>query len=157
MNYTNLLAVAAKDPPLIDLDSTVFIQLVVFVVTALVLSRFLFKPFLAMRAQRTEGIEGARAQAATMEDEARTKITDYEQRFAKAKTRAADERGRLRVEAGERERTIIEAARKGTESAIGMARQQLDTDAATARMQLEPRAQEIARAIAKKVLGREVA
>ena len=57
-----LAAVPAKDPPLIDLDSTVFIQLVVFVITALVLSRFLFRPFLAMRAARSPGPRSRPAQ-----------------------------------------------------------------------------------------------
>jgi F-type H+-transporting ATPase subunit b len=147
----------AHDPPLIDLDSTVFIQLVVFVLTSVVLSKFLFKPFLAMREERGKGIEGARGEATRMEDEARAKIADYEQRFAKARTRATEERAKLRLEAAEREREIAEAARKDTESAVGGARAQLERDAAEARTQLAPRAEEIARSIAKKVLGREVA
>lgn len=159
MHTQALLAVAAaaKDPPLIDLDSTVAIQLVVFVLTAIVLSRFLFRPFLEMRAARERGIEGARDEAVRMEDEAKAKVADYEQRFARAKTRAADERGKLRVEAGEREHQIIDAARQETEKALGAARTQLEQDTAAARAQLAPRAQEIAKSIAKKVLGREVA
>lgn len=158
MSHPALLALAAaKDPPLIDLDSTVVVQLVVFIVTALVLSRFLFKPFLAMRAARVEGIDGARAEASRMDDEAKAKIGDYETRFARARTKAAEERGKLRLEAQERERQITDAARKETETALGSARATLEMDAAAARQQLAPRAQEIARTIAKKVLGREVA
>jgi F0F1-type ATP synthase membrane subunit b/b' len=157
VNPTLLLAVAAKDPPLIDLDSTVIIQLVVFILTALVLSRFLFRPFLAMRAQRTEGIDGARETASRMEEQARAQITDYESRFAKAKTKANDERAKVRNEAAERERDITDAARKQTEAAIESARATLNVEAESARKSLEPRAQEIARSIAQKVLGREVA
>jgi F-type H+-transporting ATPase subunit b len=158
VNYTLLLAMApAKDPPLIDLDSTVFIQLVVFIITALLLSRFLVRPFLAMRAARSEGIEGAREAASRMEDQAKAQIGDYDARFAKAKTKANDERAKVRNEAAERERQITEAARKETEGAIESARKTLNVDAQAARKSLEPRAQEIARAIFKKVLGREVA
>jgi F0F1-type ATP synthase membrane subunit b/b' len=161
----SLLALAAlahasgpvKDPPLIDLDSTVFIQLVVFIITALVLSRFLFRPFLAMRAQRHVGIEGAREEAGRMDDQAKAQIADYDTRFAKAKSKANDERAKVRNEAAERERVITDAARKETDAAIESARQTLGTEAATARKSLEPRAQEIARSIAQKVLGREVA
>jgi F-type H+-transporting ATPase subunit b len=148
---------AAKDPPLIDLDSTVFIQLVVFIVTALVLSRFLFKPFLAMRAARVDGSEGARAEASRLDDEAKAKIADYDTKFAKAKAKAGDERGKVRAEAQGRESEILSAAREQVDAALGAARTTLEKDAATARAQLAPRAEEIARAIAKKVLGREVA
>ena len=157
MNSTLVLAVAAKDPPLIDLDSTVFIQLGVFIITALILSRFLFGPFLKMRAARSEGIEGARAEAGRMDDQARAQIVDYDTRFTKAKSTANDERAKIRNEAAERERTITEAARAETETAIESARQTLTTEADAARKSLEPRAQEIARTIAQKVLGREIA
>ena len=159
MNPTLLLAFAApaKDPPLIDLDLTVAVQLVIFILTALILSRFLFRPFLAMRAARSEGIEGARETAARMEDQAKAQITDYETRFAKAKSKANDERAKVRNEAAERERDITDAARKQTEAAVESARQTLHGEADAARKSLEPRAQEIARSIAKKVLGREVA
>jgi F-type H+-transporting ATPase subunit b len=161
----SLLALAAlapasgplKDPPLIDLDSTVFIQLVVFIITALVLSRFLFRPFLKMRAERHLGIEGAREEAGRMDDQAKAQIVDYDARFAKAKSKANDERAKVRNEAVERERVITEAARKETDSAIVGAQQTLATEADSARKSLEPRAQEIARSIAQKVLGREVA
>lgn len=159
MHTTLLLAAAvpAKETPLIDFDLTVLIQLVVFLLTALILSRFLFKPFLAMRAARSEGIEGAREQATRMDDEARAKIADYEVRFAKARTRANDERAKVRAEATNREREITDAARKETEVTLDAARRTLDKDAEGARQALAPRADEIARSIVKKVLGREVA
>ena len=160
MNPTLVLAVAAapvKDPPLIDLDFTVLVQLVVFIITALILSRFLFRPFLSMRAARSQGIDGAREEAARMDDQAKAQIVDYETRFSKAKTKANDERAKVRNEAAEREREITDAARKQTETAIEGARSTLAVEADAARKSLEPRAQEIARTIAKKVLGREVA
>jgi F0F1-type ATP synthase membrane subunit b/b' len=160
VNSLLVLAVAAapvKDPPLIDLDSTVFIQLVVFIITALVLSRFLFRPFLAMRAARHQGIEGAREEAGRMDDQAKAEIVEYDAKFAKAKTKANDERAKVRHEATERERAITEAARKETDAAIEGARGTLASEAAQARTALAPRATEIARGIAQKILGREVA
>jgi F0F1-type ATP synthase membrane subunit b/b' len=110
-----------------------------------------------MRAARSEGIEGAREEAARMEDQAKAQVVDYETRFAKAKTKANDERAKVRNEAAERERDITDAARRETETAVESARKTLDVEASAARKSLEPRAQEIARTIASKVLGREVA
>jgi F0F1-type ATP synthase membrane subunit b/b' len=152
-----LAAAAAKDPPIIDLDSTVLVQLAIFVVTALVLSRTLFRPYLAVKAARGAGIEGARDEARRMEEEAAAKVAGYDQAFAQARSRAGAERTKLQSEAVGRERQILDAARTSTGAALEQARKKLAADAAAARAQLEPRAQEIARAIARKILGREVA
>ena len=156
---TPLYAIAAGNaaPPIIDLDSTVLVQLVVFVITALVLSRFLFRPYLAIRAQRGAGMEGARDEARRLDEEAQARLADYETSFAAARGRASAERGKLQSEGVAREREILAAAREATQTALEAARKKLGADAAETRKQLEPRAQEIARSIARKILGREVA
>jgi F-type H+-transporting ATPase subunit b len=154
---TIVAAAAVKDPPILDLDSTIFLQLAIFVVTALVLSRYLFRPYLELRAQRGAGTEGAREDARRMDEEAAARLTDYEHALAKARTSAGAERAKLQAEAVARDHEISGAARARTQAALDAARKQLQADADAARRQLEPRAQEIARAIFKKVLGREPA
>jgi F-type H+-transporting ATPase subunit b len=155
---TPILALAAGNaPPIIDLDSTVLVQLVVFVVTALVLTRFLFKPYLAIRAQRGAGMEGARDEARRLDEEGQAHLADYETSFAAARAKASSERGKLQGEGVAREREILAAARESTQTALEASRKKLAADAADTRKQLEPRAQEIARSIARKILGREVA
>lgn len=157
MQLSLLLASAAKDPPLVDLDNTVFIQLGVFVVTALALSHFLFKPYLRLRVQREEGIEGARDTAKRMDEQARAQGADYETKLARAKLKAAEERTKLRTEAVTREREIVDKARSLTQATVEEARRTLEGDAKAARAALEPRTQEIARTVVKRILGREVA
>jgi len=152
-----LAAEAAKDPPILDLDSTVFLQLAIFVVTAVILSRFLFKPYLEVRAARGAGIEGAKAEARRMDEEAAARLAEYHQSLAQARTKAGGERAKLQGEAVARDHEITEAARVATQASLEQARARLDADAKAARAQLEPRAQEIAKSIAKKILGREVA
>lgn len=148
---------AANAHPIIDLDSTVFLQLAIFVVTAVVLTKYLFKPYLAIRAQRGAGMEGARDEARHLDEEAQARLADYESKLAAAKSRANAERGKLQAAAVVRDREISEAARASTHGALETARGKLAKDAAEARAQLEPRAQEIARGIFKKILGREAA
>ena len=155
-----ILALAAetvKDPPILDLDSTVFLQLAIFVVTAMFLSRFLFRPYLQVRAARGAGIEGAKDEARRMDEEAAARLADYQQSLAQARSKAGGERARLQGEAVKRDHEITEAARAATQASLEQARSRLDADATVARSQLEPRAQEIAKSIAKKILGREVA
>jgi F-type H+-transporting ATPase subunit b len=157
MNLLTLAAAAAHDPPILDLDSTVFVQLAIFIVTALILSRYLFRPYLEVRAQRGAGMEGARDEARRMDEEGAARLADYEAQLAQARSKANAERAKLQSEAVARDHEISEAARAATQRALDAARAQLDKDAAAARALLEPRAQEIARAIFKKVLGREAA
>ena len=42
----------AENVPIIDLDSTIFLQLGVFVITGLLLTRILFRPYLAVSRAR---------------------------------------------------------------------------------------------------------
>lgn len=156
MTPSLLAAAAAKDPPLIDLDYTVLVTLVLFLVTAFVLSRFLFRPYLAVRAARDAGIAGARDEARRMDEEARGRMGDFDASLARAKVRANEERTKLRQEATERERSITDAARAKTQAALEASRVTLGKEAAAARAELAPRADQIAREMASKVLGREV-
>jgi F0F1-type ATP synthase membrane subunit b/b' len=148
--------VLAENIPIIDLDSTVFLQLGVFILTALLLSRYLFKPYLAVRNARVAGIEGARDEARRMAEEADAKIAEYDRAFNTARTKANLERGKLQSEAVVREREIVEGARATTTQALGDARARIAKDADAARAELQPRTREIARDIATKILGREV-
>jgi F-type H+-transporting ATPase subunit b len=157
MPLLGLAAEAAKDPPIIDLDSTIFVQLAIFILTAILLSRLLFRPYLEVRAARGAGIEGAREEARRMEEEAAARMADYEQSLSKARTKANAERGKLQGDAVKRDHEIIEAARAATQKSLEEARHTIDAEATAARRELEPRAQEIARSIFKKILGREAA
>jgi F-type H+-transporting ATPase subunit b len=92
-----------------------------------------------------------------MDEQAAARMADYESSVAKARTQANAERGKLQAEAVGRDHAIMDAARAAAHAALEASRQKLDADAASARKELGPRAEEIARSIAKKILGREVA
>lgn len=149
-----LAAQAVQDPPIIDLDHTVFLQLALFLVTFLVLSRLLFRPYLAMRAARERGIEGARDAARRMEEEADAKMADHESRLTKAKMKAQDERLGIRAEGSRHEREVLEAAREKTQATLVQARRQLEGEAKGARAELGSRTQELAQAIFARILAR---
>ena len=87
MNPTTLASVASS-APLIDIDLTVFIQFGLFLVMLAVSNKLLFKPYLALRERRAEGIEGARAEADRMTAEADAKLAEYERQLATARTQA---------------------------------------------------------------------
>jgi F-type H+-transporting ATPase subunit b len=153
-----LLTAAAEGGghPLIDIDLTVLIQLVVFAAMGFLASRLLFRPYLAMRDERAAGIEGARAEAERMQAQAEAQLADYQAELQGARQRATEERRRLQAEATEYERQVLGRTRAEATSALTEAQQTIDRETATARAELAPRATEIARAVAGKLLGREV-
>jgi F-type H+-transporting ATPase subunit b len=152
-----LVLAEGAPPPLIDLDGTLLVQLALFLITLFVLSRALFGPYLKMRADRDRGIGGAKEEAAKMGDKSRAIVEDYDQKLAAAKRRGADERNKLQQEATARERELIGAARNESQSALEVARKKIVADTATGRAALQNEAATLARKVASKALGREVA
>jgi len=151
------LAVAASDEvPLIDLDHTLWIQLALFLLLMLFLSKAVFGPYLKLKDAREKGIEGARGQAKEMQQGATERGADYEGRLLQAKQRGTDEKARLRAEGAEHEREILGKAREETSRAVEAARAKLQQETAKLRTDMVPRVSELAGAVARKLLGREV-
>jgi F-type H+-transporting ATPase subunit b len=152
-----ILVVAASEHPLIDIDLTVLVQFGLFLLMLLLLNQLLFKPYLRLREKRQEGIEGARTEAERMTAEADAKLADYETSLDQARTKAAGEARKIRAEASAHEREVTGAARAKATKALDEAQARVRTETDAARATLMPQAEAIAKQIASKLLGREVA
>jgi len=151
------LALAASDDvPLIDIDHTLWIQLGIFLLVMIFLSKLVFGPYLKLKDAREKGIEGARGQAKEMQQGADERVADYEARLLAAKQRGADERARLRAEGADRERDIMGRAREETSRSVEAARATLQQETVKLRADMAPRVGELATAVARKLLGRDV-
>jgi F-type H+-transporting ATPase subunit b len=153
---TLLLANAAEEAPLIDLDGTVIVQFGLFLVLWVVLWRFLFNPYLKMRELRDHSIEGARKQAHEREATAQKTVADYDAAFTRAKQRGAEERQRLRSEAAAHERQVLGAARDEAQKVLGAARTKIAADTTKAKQVLDTQATALSKKVASRILGREV-
>jgi F-type H+-transporting ATPase subunit b len=142
---------------IIDIDWTAAVQLGLFLLLFLVCNALLFQPYLRLRARRREGIQGAREEAARMTAEADARLADYESKLATARTRAGEEQRKVRAEAAAYERETTEAARKAAMKALDEANAKVQADTEAARAQLLPQAQLLAKTMASRILGREVA
>lgn len=156
-SYFVLLAAKGHEPPpIIDIDYTVVVQFGIFIMLLLVLSRFVFRPWLEIHKERSENIEGAREQAGTLDSEADEKFTRYEEKISYARKDAAKVRARVRGEGEERANEILGDARHKTEAKIERARQRTAKSIEKAEVELRRHADEVAKAMASKLLGREV-
>lgn len=147
----------ASGHPLIDIDATSIVQFALFLVLMFVTNKLMFQPYLALRERRKAGIEGARAEAERMTAQADAKLADYEKQVAVARNRANEEARKVRGEAVVHEREVTEKARTEAQTAIDEAQTKMRSETQAARAQLMPQAEAIAKQLASKLLGREVA
>jgi F-type H+-transporting ATPase subunit b len=154
---TAVSVAASNSHPLIDIDLTVLIQAVLFGVMFFVANKLLFQPYLKLRERRIAGIDGARAEAERMSSQADAKLADYEARLAAARSSAAEEQRKIRAEASAHEREVTEKGRLTAQRAMDEATTRVKAETASARKDLHPQADAIARRMVKRILGREVA
>ena len=145
-----------QEHPLIDIDHTVWIQLVLFLLVAFVSTRLLFRPYLKVRDARAAGIEGARDEAARLSAEADARLGRYQSQIDAARVRAQDERRKVRSEAADRQRQVTDRARGEASAALDEAKARIGGETEAARVQLLPQAQQLASEIADSLLGRRV-
>ncbi len=87
----------------------------------------------------------------------RSIVEQYDQKLSEATRRGADERNRLRLEGAGHEREVLGRARAEMQAALEAARKKIAADTVTGRAALAAEAAPLARQVAKKILGREVA
>jgi len=151
-----LLVAYASEPPLIDIDGTLFVQLFLFLVLVLVLTQLLFKPYLALREERDRAIAGTAWVARRLEADAQARIADYEAHLARAKARGAEERARIRAEGAGREREVVDQARADASRRVTEARADVASKGEAARLDLSRQADDIGRRLASRLAGRDV-
>jgi F-type H+-transporting ATPase subunit b len=156
MDQTPIVSLAGGHP-LIDIDLTVVVQFVLFLVLFVIANRFLFQPYLQLRERRKAGIEGARAEAERMTAQADAKLADYEKQFAAARDRANEQGRKVRLEAAADAQKAMDTVRANAQAATNEAQKKMRQETEAARAQLMPQAEALARQITSKLLGREVA
>lgn len=147
----------ASGHPLIDIDLTVFVQFGLFLLLLIISNKLLFQPYLKLRERRKAGIDGARAEGERMTAQAVAKGVDYDKQYAQALNRANEESRKVRAEAAANEKEVTDKARAEAQKAIDEATAKMRQETEAARLQLLPQANQLAKQIASKMLGREVA
>lgn len=142
--------------PVIDIDKTIFVQAGIFLVLFVILRKLVFLPYLEARRQRGEAIEGSKEKASHANADADEKLTRYERRLKEARLEAAAQRTQLRAEGEAKAQQVLGEARKRAEGKLGEARERIGKSVPAAELALRTRADELASAIATKVLGRPV-
>jgi F-type H+-transporting ATPase subunit b len=147
----------AGEQQLLDIDSTVFVMLGLFLLLAFILTRWLWKPYLRVRDERVRRIEGAHAEAERLEANSAGRLARIEAQLAEARKAGNAERAQMRAQALVREQQIVTEAQTAAHKMLAEARAKLDAALTAERARLEASAATLGREIAEKTLGRRLA
>ena len=140
----------------VDLDASLFVQLVLFVVLLLVLKPLLFDPMMKLFEEREKRIEGTRRKASKEDERSAKALAEYEKVLAAAREAGAAERDTLRAAGVKKETELLAAVRAQTAATLEQGRAAISQEAKTARDKLRVDATSLGRELASRVLGREV-
>ena len=147
----------AAEQQLLDIDSTVFVMLGLFLLLALILTKWLWKPYLRVRDERVRRVEGARAEAERLEADSADRLARIEAQLAEARKAGNAERTQVRTQALAREQQIVAQAQVTSHEMLAEARSKLEAALFTERARLKDSAAALGREIAEKALGRRLA
>lgn len=141
---------------MIEINQSLIVQIVTFVIFLWIVNYLVFKPIVSVLNERRQRIEGTVEKAELMEAEIQKKLEEYEGRIEEAKVQAAHEKEGIRRQGESAAKEIVEKARTELARDIPIIRRQIATETDRTRRELERLAQEMARDIACRVLGREI-
>ena len=131
-------------------------MMVPYIVTTVFVYHVAIKPILHVIEAREARTEGARAEAAELEEKFTERLKAYEARLALTRQTAADERARIRKEGGAQEEKILHAAHAEAAKAVDDVRAVVATKRERVRADLRKQAEQLAHELAEKALGREI-
>lgn len=151
-----LAAGAVHNPPLIDIDWTVLVQLGLFLLLYLILRSLVFLPYLRMRKEQTARSEGARETATQLDQSYDYRLIQCEARVDEAKRAIAAEIAKERASFAADMQKQLQSARQQADEKLQRARFQLEERAPAAALSLRTRAEQLGREMATRILGREI-
>ncbi len=141
---------------LINLDKSLIVQVVNFLVLLFILQRLLYRPFLAKMHERTAAIQKSLEEAQAARAEAARAREENEARLRAAHAEAAAIRAQALKEAAEEQKRLVDAARAESQRLIDSARAQMESDVRRARDELRREVAELATAVAEKLIRKSL-
>ncbi|MEK7829415.1 MAG: ATP synthase F0 subunit B [Deltaproteobacteria bacterium] len=142
---------------MIDIDITFLYQIAGFIALYFILNTLLYKPVLNTLEERYKKGKGKKKEALDLETGLRKRLLDYENRLNEAKVKAQEEQLRLKQEGLDKERDILENARKNSQAGFLETKTKLEEEARSALSRLKEESKTISKDIAEKILNRKVA
>jgi F-type H+-transporting ATPase subunit b len=140
----------------IEINWTIWVQLVNFFLLLGVLHVLLYRPLLRVLDRRKAAIEGSRQRVAELDSQINEKMAAYQAQLHEAKLRGGQERSVLRQQAAREEAQLLASAQQQAAERLQVLKSSVASEADAARQVLRKQTETLAGQIASKVLGRGV-
>lgn len=141
---------------MVNVDVSIFIQIINFLVLIWVLNLVLYKPIRNILIQRKEKMAALENGAETSLQEAKAREEAFEQGIKAARLKGLKERDSFLQEAGEEEKRIVGEINAKAQADLASVREQIAKDATAVRAALQKEVDGFAKAIGQKILGRAI-
>lgn len=141
---------------MIELNFTVLVQFLNFVLLLFLLNRLLYRPILRRMDERMAKIRGNLDAASSDREAARRLLSGYEAAIAKAKREGVNALFEAQREAGEETRRMVERHREEAALLIEEARRRIEEQGALAGEALTREARNLAALITQQLAGRTI-
>lgn len=141
---------------MVNLDVSVFIQIVNFLFLIWALNTVLYKPIRGILRQRKEKVDGLEQSVETLTGDAQQKEAAFAEGIREARARGLKEKDALVNAAAEEEKAIIDKITQKAQANLAEVRKQVAEEAQSARTELEKEIALFADAIGQKILGRAI-
>ncbi|MDA8407421.1 MAG: hypothetical protein M0T73_11285 [Deltaproteobacteria bacterium] len=141
---------------MINVNFTLFIQLINFLILLLLLNSLLYKPVLAKIREREAKIKGDRDKASQLDAEVMEQEKKHQDALIEARQVAGKEKAELLAEAKKSEADILEKARIEAARIVDEMKSSIQDESEKARAALKGEMAPLAQSISEKILGRAI-
>jgi len=141
---------------MVELNSTLVIQMINFFLLIFLLNFFLYKPILNIIRKRNDMMDTFREETQSLHETVDMKVSEYEERLHEARMEAMNQRDLIKGDGVEAAAAIIEEAKKEVSVMVEDFRVKLDREREEARTLLQDRTRDLAVEISEKILGRGI-
>jgi len=141
---------------MLNIDGTLIVQIVNFLVLLLILNFILFRPIRSVLARRADEINSRQKTIDDYQEQAETNEKGIEEGVIQARKEGYTEKEALRSQGLEEEKGILQEAGGGVEQKLSAAKKEIESKIAVARETLEGQVASFSDELARKILGRSI-
>jgi F-type H+-transporting ATPase subunit b len=141
---------------MIDIDWTLYAQLINFLLLVFLLNVVLFRPIRKSIRDRQARLLAQEADINLLADQGQSLEDEIKEKLAAARREGAGARENLKQEGAQAEASLLEEVKRQAEAEWATVEKKIKSDMAKARASLQKQAQSFAHLLATKILGREL-
>ena len=140
---------------MIEINLTIVIQVVQFLLLLFILNRFLFRPTINQIEEREKKITTWKEETKNFHESMQERLQSYENQIVEAKVDAQAQQELVTAELKEEEDKKLEAVSEEAVRIVASTREKLQQETELLRGQLREQAEEMSQLVTEKVLGRK--